>query len=310
MGPIRATTCALALLAAAATAVPATGCGPRGSDAGTDTGVIDSGTDAGPGDPYVDIMTWNIEQFPMTALSVTEVAAIIESLNVDLVGVQEITNQASFDMLVDALPGWEGVLAQDDGSAFIRVGILYRTSVISVSNLQTLFFGDWYPFPRAVLKADVVAAPPGTTVPFEFVFLVMHLKAGVGAEDATRRELACEMLEAWVAGTMAASSATDFVLAGDWNDRITDPPSENVFQVFLDQPGTFTFLTAPLANKGYGTLISFESFIDHILVTNDALDEYGTGGTTEVMFLDSSWPDYRLNASDHRPVISRFGPLP
>ena len=64
-------------------------------------------------------------------------------------------------------------------------------------------------------------------------------------------------------------------------------------------------LALPAAEAGEHSFLPFNSMIDHILVTNDALDEYGDG-TTEVLRLDESVPDYQSLVSDHRPVLSRF----
>ena len=91
----------------------------------------------------------------------------------------------------------------------------------------------------------------------------------------------------------------------DWNDLLTDPEGENVFRVFLDAPESYTFLTMDAALAGDYTYLPFESLIDHVMITSDALGEYGAG-TTDVLELERNYPDYRSLISDHRPVLSRF----
>jgi hypothetical protein len=41
------------------------------------------------------------------------------------------------------------------------------------------------------------------------------------------------------------------------------------------------------------------------MLTADALDEYGSGGVTEVLDLDQSTPGF-ADISDHRPVRATF----
>ena len=52
-------------------------------------------------------------------------------------------------------------------------------------------------------------------------------------------------------------------------------------------------------------LTDFDAFLDHILVTSDALAEHG-GGETEVLHLDEALLGYTLRVSDHRPVVTTF----
>ena len=99
--------------------------------------------------------------------------------------------------------------------------------------------------------------------------------------------------------------AGDEVLVGDWNDELTDAPRWNVFEPLIDSPETYRFLTLEREREGAHTYIPFEAMLDHILVTSDALDEYGEG-VTEVLEIDLAMPAYRDLVSDHRPVVSRF----
>ena len=94
------------------------------------------------------------------------------------------------------------------------------------------------------------------------------------------------------------------VVEGDYNDELTDPPSDNVFNVFLDKPQSYTFLTQPAALDNDYTFVPFQSMIDHVLITNDMLDDYGAGFTNILPF-DVSIEDYD-QVSDHRPVFVRL----
>jgi endonuclease/exonuclease/phosphatase family metal-dependent hydrolase len=275
-----------------------------GTGGGTTSTTTTTGTGgSAPSLPEASIATWNIEQFPKTSETVARVVQHLETLAPTVIAVQEIASEPGFAELDAALADYEGLL-NDDPGAFIRVGLLYRSEVVTVSDVETLFPDQWLQFPRPPLKARLTVA---TDPPFDFVIVVVHLKAQLDAESEERRRQACVMLSQWLDGQLANGTEQDFMVVGDFNDKITDPPEWNVFTSFLDAPDKFRFLTMPAAEAGEYSYIPFQSFIDHILVTNDALDEYGNGETT-VLHLDEQEPDYRTVISDHRPVIARFRP--
>lgn len=282
------------------------GGGPPGTggEAGGGGGAGGGGAGGG-GAPVagVSVMSWNLETFPLVPDTASRVAEILTDIRPDVVSVQEIEDPAAFLALPDVLPGYAAVL-NDDPGGFLRVGILYNTSRVALSEVETLFYGDFYAFPRPPLKAHVTvigAEPPG----IDFTLLVLHLKAQLDAASQARRLAACEALDTWIRGQLAAGPELDFVLAGDWNDELGDPPQYNVFQGFLDDPATYTFLTEPAAEAGEFSYLPFESMIDHVMITTDALGEYGDG-TTEVLHLEASYPEYEAGVSDHRPVLVRF----
>lgn len=273
-----------------------------------DAGLPDTGTPDAPPPPPVNggevtLATWNLELFPKSPESVADVAAILDDLALDLVGVEEIAETAAFDQLLANLPGYSGVIAQVDPSAYQRNAILYRTSRVTLTDAETLFAGDWYAFPRPPIKAHVTVK--GTTPEFDFDFVVVHLKAYFDAESEDRRRQACTKLDAWIRDRIASGADRDVVIAGDWNDRLGDEPADNIFQVFLDAPGDYSFLTYPLLATGETSYIPYDSLIDHVMVTSDTLTEYGSG-TTYVLPLETTIPDYQATVSDHRPVVSRF----
>jgi len=302
-----------AALAAAALAAPATGCdcGPTFVDR-SDSATAAPGTDAnlpldaGPGGPpTVTVGAWNIENFPMTAATVDDIAGLILGLGADILGLEEVADTAAFDMLVARLPGWNGVYALS-GDGFTRVALVWKTDRVQVGNVQTLFEADGWAFPRPVLKSDVVVTEAGASGAFTFTFLVVHLKAQPDAESEDRRRMAVVALEQYVGSSLSLGVEDDFVIAGDWNDELTDPPVDNVFLPFIDSPEAYIFLD--LANEQMGALpsyIPFGSYLDHMLVTAGALDEYGAGTIANVP-LDATFPGYEVTVSDHRPVLATF----
>ncbi len=269
-----------------------------------DASVLDTGIDNdGPILGEVSIATWNLEQFPKTATTANLVHDILLSVAPDLIGVEEISDPIAFRSFAQDLTGYRGVEV-DDPSNFLRVGLLYREDRVQVGDVRKLFEDDGYAFPRPPLAAQIAVTSTSGDL-FDFTMVVVHLKAQSDIESRERRRAANEMIDEWIHGDMASTGETDYVVVGDFNDRLSDPPGENVFAVYLDQPQLYYFLTTTLAAEGEYSYIPFPGLIDHVLITTDALYEYGDG-TTEVLHLDESIGGYQSLISDHRPVVSHF----
>ncbi len=271
-------------------------------DAATDGGPAQDGDVVPEPDGSYTIATWNIQNFPAATATPMWVRQVVERHRWDVIAIQEIENDAAFEALVAALPDYEGVLSFDN-RAFMRNAILYRRDRVRLGEVDRIFASDGYAFPRDPLTAEI-AFLDGDAVVFDFRLVVLHLKARIEEESRLRRVDAIEKLDGWVRSTTADGADPDVVLAGDFNDEVDDPAGENVFGPFLDGP--YRVLTQPLAGEEV-SLVRFGALIDHIIISNDAVAEYGDG-TTEVVDLRSEVLNYLDNVSDHLPVVSRFRP--
>ncbi len=254
-----------------------------------------------------EIATWNIENFPKAgSQTVNDLAQLISDLDLDLIGVQEVASVRSFNDLLEKLPGWQGVLSSDvySNGSYQKTGILYKTQFISISGVKNIFEGDWYAFPRPPLEA-YVQVKDLDGVKFDFNLIVLHLKASGGSENEARREKAIDELAQFIKTEIAAGVDPDFVVLGDWNDVLNDPPESNVFTTMLNEPQLFLFLTLGLSNQYSYISTTYRSLIDHIMITNDARAEFGEGDC-RVLYLDQQYLSYPTTVSDHRPVMGRF----
>ena len=59
-------------------------------------------------DGTLDIITWNIENFPKSNLTIEYLSQLIVELDADIVALQEIGSQSYFNNLVNLLTGWNG----------------------------------------------------------------------------------------------------------------------------------------------------------------------------------------------------------
>lgn len=259
-------------------------------------------------DSTIDALTWNIEWFPKNGMTtVNEVEQIISDLNVDFIGVQEISSVDTFNILLSQLPGWSGILSSHEysSSSYQKVGLIYKEEVVTVHSYQLLFEDDWYAFPRPPMEFTISSEEGGRA--FDFKLIVVHLKAFDGEDNEARRRAAIDSLKNYIDEQVLLYDEKDFILLGDFNDHIEDPPEDNVFTSMLDDTANYTFLTEPLAGI-YGSYIGYNepNLIDHVIITDDALDEYGENGSTEVLYLDNQNSNYEDDVSDHRPVFSKF----
>lgn len=257
-----------------------------------------------------EIATWNIENFGNssehnTQLQIIDVAEIIKDLDVDLIAVQEIGNETAFNVLLDSLPNYDGVVKTGTSPGFpLWTGIIYKKSMITISNEQLLFTNDSYNFPRFPYSVYIQATQNSQT--FDFTLIVLHLKALGDATSEQRRRTAINTLEQYVS-IESQQGDPDYIIAGDWNDKLDDAASSNVFLPFLNkQPQTYVFLTWPFRNSSteYSYIAGFNSLIDHIMVTASIDTSYTN--ETQILKIDQFFSQYLLEVSDHRPVASKF----
>ncbi|MEM9459358.1 MAG: endonuclease/exonuclease/phosphatase family protein [Myxococcota bacterium] len=249
----------------------------------------------------LSMVSWNIEHFPLTDQTEDAVIELVEDLQPDLVGVQEIQDREAFEDLVDRLDDYEGLIGAR--GYFTRVGILYRSSAVELLESEDLFVDDTYHFPRSALSADfdVLGAAESTTLSFA----VVHLKAFGDSQSVARRRGAVDLLRGWV-DERRDDDAGQIVIVGDWNDRLTDDEEDNVFLPLTEDDARAQFLTMEAAEAGESSYIPFPSLIDHIMVTDEIFDALDYQ-QTEVLYLDQTWSGtYEQTVSDHRPVQARF----
>ncbi|SNS79789.1 Metal-dependent hydrolase, endonuclease/exonuclease/phosphatase family [Ekhidna lutea] len=241
----------------------------------------------------LDVVTWNIENFPMASNTIEVVAEIIRNLNADIYAIQEIDDIDAFNMLITSLEGYEGIAYDVRGG--IELGYIYKTSEIaSFGTPIELFDGQTSPFPREPVEVDVTHIN-GLTVKL----INIHLKCCGGSED--RRTDASKKLEAYIDDNF---SKEEVIILGDWNE---DFETGSSFTNFLADTDNYIFADYPIY-AGSGDDYSYPctgasycpSHIDHILITNELCDNLASTNTVR---LDDCITNYLTQVSDHRPIM-------
>ncbi|MEQ9466489.1 MAG: endonuclease/exonuclease/phosphatase family protein [Ekhidna sp.] len=241
----------------------------------------------------LDIVTWNIENFPMQSATVAKVVDIIRNLDADIIAIQEIDEISSFNSVVSSLNGYEGVAVDVNGG--IELGYIYKTAeIISFGTPKKLFNGQTSPFPREPVEVDITHANG-----LSAKLINIHLKCCDGSED--RRTDASNKLKSYIDTNFPND---EVIILGDWNE---DFDSGSSFTNFLNDTDNYIFADLPIYN-GSGADFSYPctgasycpSHIDHILVTDELCDNLST---TYTVRLDDCVAGYLSQVSDHRPVM-------
>ncbi len=254
----------------------------------------------------LDIATWNIREFPWYGQATIDTLAIlIRDLRIDIIAAQEITDTVAFADLLAQLPGWAGFYAPSYPGTPMKEAFLYRTDQITAVSWEPLFWGYTYEFPRPALRATFEADLPSGF--YDFYAINLHLKAGSEPTDFSRRLSAMLRLKNYLDVTVPSLPDRDWIILGDYNDEVNDPQSANIFWHFLQDSLNYRILTRPLAGNPYwASYPTYNSLIDHIMITTDMLGEYGDGGQTLTLRLGDEYYGYPYRISDHRPVLSMF----
>jgi len=245
----------------------------------------------------LDIVTWNIENFPKHNYTIDYVIEVIQEINVDIIAMQEINESSDFMSIIPNLDGWDGLYASWPGLAY-----LYNTNTVDVNSIYDIYETEnyWYVFPRSPYVMEVTYQ--GT----EFYIINNHFKCCGGAENEERRRQASLLLEEYIQTYL---NDKNVILLGDLNDDITEGEDDNVFWNFIEDPSLYYFadMNIALGSSSNWSFPNWPSHLDHILITNELFDEFeNQDSNIETLKLDNylnSWNEYDSYLSDHRPVM-------
>ena len=257
----------------------------------------------------LEIMTWNIENFPLSDLTEDYAQEILSDLLPDVVVVQEVSSNETFDNLALALPAYEFRRTDyigDGGFTHLDLGLAVRSDCVEILSQNLLFLEhEWefaYRFPLMVdLRWNCGEAVT------EFRLINVHFKCCNDGFD--RRVVASEILRDYIHGLINTGIQTRIVVAGDFNDDIDDPEQDNSLWPLVSDTETLYFVTTPIvgdyAQQSYPWYPA--SFLDHILVSIGFFADVPNGDALTIRlddYLGST--TYQDHVSDHRPVLWRL----
>jgi exonuclease III len=253
-----------------------------------------------------DIMTWNLENFPKNEFTLNYVARTINALDMDVIALQEIKYNKSFEELLIMLPQYEGCRVKFSKHKK-RLAFIYKKE-IGVKDIYQIYKFRHFPFENPYSRSPFVLELEWNSIPL--VIINNHFPNG--SKNYKRRLCASNLLKSYVDKHFKDRNV---IILGDFNDNLTESLEVNVFQKFLADKNNYLFTDMNIA-KTDSTNWSFprlhsntknSNHIDHILISNELFDEFKDSKSEVIVIkledqLKNYWPDYHKNISDHRPV--------
>jgi hypothetical protein len=254
------------------------------------------------GPDTLEIAAWNIENFPAGRETPARVADLITSLDLDIVVCEEIASETAWTELLDRLREHDGILSEHRYSPtdYQKIGVIYRTSLVTATSHRLLFTADTYEFPRPPLSVNLAIAD-GVHAPISLRIIGLHLKAGVAFEDGERRRLALEALDRALRADIAQGDETEIVIAGDYNEVLNTTVGQTNFAPLLTAPDVYTVHTQSNSDRGEISFVPANVLLDHITTTAALSDELA--GSQLVIPRLHTIAGYTGDVSDHLPVV-------
>ena len=255
-------------------------------------------------DKTLDVMTWNIENFPKNESTIDYVSDFIFSLYPDVIALQEISSQNDFNQLVDNLGSdWTGY--RYSTSNYGELAFLINTnnleitqSPYSILNQYEQYFASRPPYVLKVIFNNE-----------EFIIINVHYKCcGDGEldddywDEEYKRLQANQVLKDYIDLNF---SQKNVIVLGDFNDDISDPINNNIFIDIINDYNNYLFTDIAISNgpDSDWSFPTWPSHLDHILVTNEVLDFNIFTSTIKLdNYMIGGWGKYNNYISDHRPV--------
>jgi endonuclease/exonuclease/phosphatase family metal-dependent hydrolase len=257
-------------------------------------------------DSTFEVVSWNIEWFPKNGqVTADSVKIIIQSLAADVYALQEIDDTTLLKQVVSTIPGYA---CHFKFSHYGGLAYVYNTNTVQVNAKYEIYTSQpyWNAFPRSPQVLEL------TFNNEDYVIVDNHLKCcGDGvldlndtSDEENRRLRAINLLKTYIDSIFSNDKV---IVVGDWNDILTDPTSNNVFNSFLND-SDYLFVDFPIA-LGSSANFSFPtwpSHLDHILISDELFADFSKPNSElSCIRIDdymSSWSAYDYNISDHRPV--------
>ncbi|GGK66368.1 Ig-like domain-containing protein [Rufibacter glacialis] len=289
-----------------------------------------------------DIVTYNVEFFGSDIkdgtgefgptndpLQVENVTKVMQTLNADIIAVQELSEETEMDKVVAAMPGFAKSISQvysysikpnSSTTPFPaqKIGFLYNTATVrpvgfrvmfeglykqAVANTTTLITDDFWSSGRLPYMGTFEVTIGGITKRIRVVNI--HAKSGSSTGDFNRRK---EDLKVLKDSLDAHYPLDNIILLGDYNDNVfgsINAGGVSSYNSFIEDAQDYKAITYTLAQNGGVSFPSSGSFLDHIIISNELIDEYLEGSTT-IENPNSYITNYSSTTSDHLPVYSRF----
>ncbi len=263
----------------------------------------------------LDVACWNIKWFgdlnngpSDETMQFNNALKVFRETNVDVWGLSEISDDATFSRMIDSLSGYQGIIAPINQSQ--KTALMYDTSLFTVLFNKLVITDKSYDFASGRFPFEVAMVPKYGNPNDTLIIIVLHLKANVGnASDKQksweRRKNAAGHLKTYISQT---HSTKKVVVLGDFNDD-TDvsiySPNPTPFDTLLNDASNYKFLTIGLSASNTGSTVGRTDMIDHQMVSDELFNAY-IANSCKIMPLQNYITSYSSTTSDHYPVTASY----
>ena len=296
----------------------------------------------------LDIVNWNLEFFGAKKedyqnnefgpedelLQLQNIKQVLDSLNADIIAVQEVTDEAFFAGLVAHLEHYDYACSQrfsysfrEPGSTFPPQKVCFIYDTRTVINVKTrVLFENLFDSARTIDPSLLPDYPTGDLQSFysggrlpylltanatiegvmERILLInLHAKSGATTEDRNRRAYDADVLH----DTLAAHYPDEqLIILGDLNDDLDQSIMvgyQTPYAGFVGDTENYLAVTKTLTDAGARSTINFSDVIDHQIISKALVEEY-VNGSAQIITPFRYIRNYGNTTSDHLPVITRF----
>jgi len=287
----------------------------------------------------LNIVTWNIENFPKNDLTEEYVQNAIETLNVDIIALQEIRLLTNLNNIASAL-GSHWVAYRAPGSSnYGNLAYLVNTNEVEILNIPYTMQDSYVECPSYAYnlsnhdcECNECSEPSHINysmsydfawrMPYIFNFkyneevftlINIHLKCcgSTGSSEEARRYEATKHLSSYINNNL---SSNNIIIVGDFNDEINDlvnfETETYIFHPFHNSySNNYIFTDMNIANGSvnFWSYPSYPSHIDHVVINDNIFNNSNISHSTNTILIenlfDSGWGEYNSYISDHRPIL-------
>jgi hypothetical protein len=294
-----------------------------------------------------DVVNWNFEFFGARsedygndeygpadeALQLANIKQVLQSLNADVIAVQEVSDEQYFASLVEQLGNYDYVCSprfsysfQGPSSDFPpqKLCFIYDNTTVQVESARPMFEA-LYDEARSTNPSVLPSYPTGDPASFwssgrlpflvnvkatiqgvaeKVSFVVLHAKSGSTIGDLNRRAYDAQVLK----DTLDAHfSTSQVIILGDLNDDLDASIVSGQPSSYLNFVNDLSYntITKSLSEAGARSTVSFQDVIDHQIITTELNEEYLEGSAT-IIAPFRQIENYAGTTSDHLPVITRY----
>lgn len=318
----------------------------RFAGSGLDSAIISLTGSSYPKAETFDVGAYNLSFFGSNATNnptpqkittqINNIATVFQRLNLDIVGVEEVSSDSAMGVLVSKLPGWAAVLSPRWSYSFIppdptfppqKIGFVYNTATAQLLEQRVMFEGLFDSLRNNL--ATLPGYPDSAShfwssgrLPFMATFNVtvgsiskrvriidIHAKSASDVTSYNRRVYDVRVLK----DSLDTYYKDDnIILVGDYNDRVVGSiyaGGNSPYQAFVTDTADYKALSYPLDSAGRVSFISGTGLIDHIIISDELKKNY-ISNSTDIEDPRTYISSYNATtASDHLPIFTRLSML-